>query len=67
MRLNEMNSFVSAIVLALSYFVFSMFINFFLLKNNNYKIPIIGAITFSIAYLAMQKILRYRIENKIKK
>lgn len=67
MRLNEKNLFLYAFLLALSYFVFFICLNFFIFKNNDYKMPLIGAIIFSIAYLVMQKILRLRIEKKIKK
>ena len=67
MRLNETNPFLYAILLAFSYFVFFMVINFFLFKNSDYKLPLTGAIIFSIAYLLMQKILKLRIEKNVKK
>ena len=67
MRLNEINPILYSILLALLYFVFFTSFNFFLLKNNDIKTPIAGAVIFAIAYLIMQKILKIRIEKKIKK
>jgi hypothetical protein len=67
MRLNQINPISYSLILALSYFFIFTCINFLLLKNNDIRTPIVGAIIFSIAYLIMQKILRIRIEKKIKK
>ena len=67
MRLNEMNSILYAILLAFIYFIFFIGINFILFKNNDYKTPLIGAITFSIAYLVIKRLMEIRIEKKIKK
>ncbi|NYT03350.1 MAG: hypothetical protein GKC00_01440 [Candidatus Methanofastidiosa archaeon] len=67
MRLEEINPILYSLLLAFSYFVIFTVINFFLLKNNDLKTPIIGAIIFSMAYLILQKILKIRIEKKIKK
>ena len=67
MRLNEMNSILYAILLAFIYFIFFIGINFILFKNNDYKTPLIGAITFSIAYLVIKRLMELRIEKKIKK
>jgi hypothetical protein len=67
MRLNDVNPILYSLILAISYFVFFTVINFFLLKNNDIKTPIMGAIIFSIAYLIIEGILKIRIEKKIKK
>ena len=67
MRLNEMNSIIYAILLAFIYFIFFIGINFFLFKNNDYITPIVGAITFSVAYLVIKRLMELRIEKKIKK
>lgn len=67
MRLNEMNSILYAFLLAFSYFVFFIGINYLLFKNNDYKTPLIGAITFSVAYLILKRVMEHRIEKKIKK
>jgi uncharacterized RDD family membrane protein YckC len=67
MRLNEMNSIIYAILLAFIYFIFFIGINFFLFKNNDYITPIVGAITFSIAYFVIKRLMEIRIEKKIKK
>jgi hypothetical protein len=67
MRSNEINPVLYSLLLAVSYFVFFTLVNFFLLKNNDIRTPIIGAIIFAIAYLILQKILKIRIEKKIKK
>jgi len=67
MRLKEINSMLYLLLLASSYFVFFIGINLFLLKNNGFKMPLIGTIIFVIAYLTIQKILKHKIEKKIKK
>ena len=67
MRLNEMNSIIYSFLLAFSYFVVFLGINYLLFKNNDYKMPLIGAITFSIAYLILKRFMELRIEKKIKK
>jgi len=67
MRLNEINSTLYAILLAFIYFIFFIGINFILFKNNDYITPLIGAITFSIAYLTIKRLMELRIEKKIKK
>lgn len=67
MRLKEMNSILYAILLAFIYFIFFIGINFILFKNNDYKTPLIGAITFSVAYLVIKRLMELRIEKKIKK
>ncbi len=66
MRLKEMNSILYAILLAFIYFIFFIGINFILFKNNDYKTPLIGAITFSVAYLVIKRLMELRIEKKIK-
>ena len=67
MRLKEMNSILCALILAFSYFVFFIGINYIVFKNNDYKTPLIGAITFSMAYLILKRFMEIRIEKKIKK
>jgi len=67
MRLNEMNSILYAILLAFIYFIFFIGINFILFKNHDFKTPLIGAITFSVAYLTIKRLMELRIEKKIKK
>lgn len=67
MRLNEMNSILYAFLLAFSYFVFFIGVNYLLFKNNDYKTPLMGAITFSVAYLVLKRFMEIRIEKKIKK
>lgn len=67
MRLNEMNPFIYASLLAFSYYIFFIGINYFIFKNNDYKTPLIGAITFAMAYLILKRFMKIRIEKKIKK
>lgn len=66
MRLKEMNSIFHEILLAFIYFIFFIGINFILFKNHNFKTPLIWAITFAVAYLAIKRIMELRIEKKIK-
>ena len=67
MRLNEMNSIIYAFLLAFSYFLVFLGINYLLFKNQDFKMPLLGAITFAIAYLILKKFMELRIEKKIKK
>ncbi len=67
MNTKEMNPFIFALILAFLYYIFFILFNYFFFNNIDYRTPFIGAIIFSTAYIVMDKILKIRIEKKIKK
>ncbi|KYC53365.1 MAG: hypothetical protein AMQ74_00421 [Candidatus Methanofastidiosum methylothiophilum] len=67
MRINELNPFLSGLILALIYLIVFTLFEYSIYKKISLTRPIVGAFVFFMSYLAFRRYMIGRIEKKIKK